>query len=56
MDKKKIDILAINCISADEAEKILDKYYKNGFTWDDMPLDFLKKFFYGTYIEMMQNI
>lgn len=55
MDKKNIDMLAMNCNSADEAKKIWDKYYKNDFTWDDMPLDFLKKFFYSTYKYIMQN-
>lgn len=55
MDKQKIDILAINCNTAEEAKKIWYKYYKKGFTCDDMPLDFLKKFFYSTYKDIMQN-
>jgi hypothetical protein len=55
MDKRKIDMRAVNCNSSDEAKKLWNEYYKNGFTWNDMPLDFLKKFFYSTYREIMQS-
>jgi len=55
MKLEELDKLALNCTDQKDADGIWNQYYKNGLTWDDMPLDFLKRFFYSTYKNIMQN-
>ena len=54
--RRKLAEKAMASKTKEEADKAYDNFIRNGFLNDEMPLDFLKNFYYEEYRQLLQSL